>query len=133
MNDAYKLCLEKIPCRVWERKFRQYNTYNTCMKTCARFPAQTIYLKCWNMLLISIELALQPVQLKFFIGYFIYISNVIPLSWFTPQKPPIPILSPPASMRVCPYLPTHSCLPALEFESLSTNEKTFPKIKVYGS
>lgn len=103
MNDAYKLCLEKIPCRVWERKFRQYNTYNTCMKTCARFPAQTIYLKCWNMLLISIELALQPVQLKFFIGYFIYISNVIPLSWFTPQKPPIPILSPPVT-----------CLPFLQ-------------------
>jgi hypothetical protein len=46
-----------------------------------------------------------------FIGYcFIYISNVIPPSQFPLHKLPIPSSLPPASMRVFPHMPTHSCL-----------------------
>ena len=43
-----------------------------------------------------------------------YISNVIPLPRF-PSTSPHPLLSPPASMRMLPHLPTHSCLNGLAF------------------
>jgi hypothetical protein len=52
----------------------------------------------------------------FFIGYFIYISNVKLIdSLFAPWEAPYPIPSPPASMRVVPNPPTHFLLPILEF------------------
>jgi len=50
-----------------------------------------------------------------FLGYFIYISNVIhPLSRLTLRKPPS-LPPPPASMRVLLHPPTHSCLTMLAF------------------
>ena len=46
-----------------------------------------------------------------FIGYFLYWHfKCYPL---LPLETPYPISPPPASMRVLPHLPTHSCLPAL--------------------
>ena len=49
---------------------------------------------------------LSRISFFLFIRYFIYTSNVIPFSSFSP---------PPASMRVFPHPSTHSCLPALAF------------------
>jgi hypothetical protein len=50
-----------------------------------------------------------------FIGYYLYLhSKCYPLSRYHP-KTPYPISPPPASIRVFPYPPTHSCHLALKF------------------
>jgi hypothetical protein len=50
-----------------------------------------------------------------FIGYFIYLHfKCYPLSWFPPETP-YSIPPPPASMRVYPHQPTHSCFPSITF------------------
>ena len=52
-----------------------------------------------------------------------YISNVIPFPGsslpFTENSYPIP--HHPASVRVFPHLPTHSCLPAIAFPYTGTS------------
>ena len=52
----------------------------------------------------------------FLIGYFIYLHfKCYPLFPVSPPQIPYSILPPPTSMRVLPYLPTHSCLSSLAF------------------
>jgi hypothetical protein len=51
----------------------------------------------------------------FILFYFIYISNVIPFPGFLRRRKHLLFPSDPASMRVLPNLPTHSCHTALAF------------------
>ena len=56
-------------------------------------------------------------MLEFLLGiFFIYILNVIPFPGSCPPlKNPCPVPTSPASLRVFPHPPTHSCLLTLAF------------------
>jgi len=69
---------------------------------------------------------------NFIIGYFTYLHfKCYPPSKFPLCKPPIPSPIFPASMRVLPYPPIHSCLTTLAFSSAGTS--SFHRIKGFSS
>lgn len=65
----------------------------------------------WQPLVLVIHLFL---SLKKSIGYFVYISNVIPLPSFLSENP-YPTFPPPAFMKVLPHPPAHSHPTVLAF------------------
>jgi hypothetical protein len=76
-----------------------------------------------------------------FSWFFFFLLKIFMFSLFTfqmlspflvsPLKTSYPNLLPPASMRVLPHPPTHSCLPALEF--LDTEASSLQRTKVLSS
>jgi hypothetical protein len=65
--------------------------------------------------------------LFFFIGYFLYISNIKYIPGLPFRNPVSHLPSPLASMRVLPHSPTHSHLPVLAFPYTGASNTLRPK------